>query len=54
MSIKNNIMNITREQVYDNEERVLKARVVLNNADGRLKPGMLVDVIAIELKISKL
>jgi cobalt-zinc-cadmium efflux system membrane fusion protein len=37
-------------QVYDNEERVLKARVVLNNVDGRLKPGMLVDVIAIELK----
>jgi cobalt-zinc-cadmium efflux system membrane fusion protein len=33
-------------QVYDAEARVLKAKVVLPNADFKLKPGMLVDVIA--------
>ena len=38
--------------VLDEEARVLKARVVLNNKDLRLKPGMLVDVNALkELKI---
>lgn len=38
-------------QVLDNEARVLKARVVLPNQDLKLKPGMLVDVIAMkELK----
>jgi membrane fusion protein, heavy metal efflux system len=31
-------------QVFDNDERVLKARVVLPNPGMRLKPGMLVDV----------
>ncbi|WP_353126388.1 efflux RND transporter periplasmic adaptor subunit [Parapedobacter pyrenivorans] len=31
-------------QVFDSEERVLKARIVLPNADMKLKPGMAVDV----------
>jgi len=31
-------------QVFDTEERVLKARIVMNNSDGKLMPGMLVDV----------
>lgn len=31
-------------QVYDDEARVLKARVVLHNKNSLLKPGMLVDV----------
>jgi len=35
-------------QVLDNEAKVLKARVVLPNADLKLKPGMLVDVIALK------
>jgi cobalt-zinc-cadmium efflux system membrane fusion protein len=35
-------------QVYDQEARVLKARVVLPNSDLKLKPGMLVDVIALK------
>src|SRR5690606_4611771 len=33
-------------QVFDEEERVLKARVIIPNPDFKLKPGMLVDVIA--------
>ena len=37
-------------QVYDDEARVLKARVVLSNADLKLKPGMLVDVVALKLQ----
>ncbi|MCK9450635.1 MAG: efflux RND transporter periplasmic adaptor subunit [Bacteroidales bacterium] len=37
-------------QVYDNEARVLKARVVLSNSDLKLKPGMLVDVVALKLQ----
>jgi membrane fusion protein, heavy metal efflux system len=37
---------ITRmSQVFDVEERVLKALVVLENKDFKLKPGMLVDVL---------
>jgi membrane fusion protein, heavy metal efflux system len=32
-------------QVFDTEERVLKARVVMENKDLKLKPGMLVDVL---------
>jgi membrane fusion protein, heavy metal efflux system len=37
---------ITRmSQVFDTEERVLKALVVLENKDFKLKPGMLVDVL---------
>jgi cobalt-zinc-cadmium efflux system membrane fusion protein len=35
-------------QVYDDEARVLKARVVLPNAGLKLKPGMLVDVMALK------
>ena len=35
-------------QVLDNEAKVLKARVVLPNTNLRLKPGMLVDVIALK------
>lgn len=35
-------------QVYDNEAPVLKARVVLPNPGLKLKPGMLVDVVAIK------
>lgn len=37
------IQNISN--VFDNEERVLKARVVLENKDLRLKPGMSADII---------
>jgi len=33
-------------QVFDDEERVLKARIVMKNKDLKLKPGMLVDVYA--------
>ena len=36
----------TISQVLDNEAKVLKARVVLDNKDLKLKPGMLVDVVA--------
>lgn len=32
-------------QVFDEEERVLKARIVMNNQEGKLKPGMSADVI---------
>jgi cobalt-zinc-cadmium efflux system membrane fusion protein len=35
-------------QIYDNEARVLKARVVLPNTSLKLKPGMLVDVAALK------
>ncbi|MEO5789888.1 efflux RND transporter periplasmic adaptor subunit, partial [Gelidibacter sp.] len=31
-------------QVFDSNERVLKARIVMDNTDGKLMPGMLVDV----------
>ena len=31
--------------VFDEEERVLKARIVMNNQEGKLKPGMSADVI---------
>lgn len=31
-------------QVFDSNERVLKARIVMDNKDGKLMPGMLVDV----------
>lgn len=37
-------------QVLDIEARVVKARVVLENNDLRLKPGMMVDVIALKDK----
>lgn len=38
--------NITAmSQVFDTEERVIKARVVMENIDLKLKPGMLVDVL---------
>ncbi|MFD2034583.1 efflux RND transporter periplasmic adaptor subunit [Belliella marina] len=41
----------TISQVLDSEAKVLKARVVLQNEDLRLKPGMIVDVTAMkELK----
>ncbi|SFJ60170.1 efflux RND transporter periplasmic adaptor subunit [Myroides guanonis] len=32
-------------QVFDEEERVLKARIVMSNQEGKLKPGMSADVI---------
>lgn len=32
-------------QVFDADDRVLKARVVMDNAEGKLMPGMMVDVI---------
>ncbi|MCS6905712.1 MAG: efflux RND transporter periplasmic adaptor subunit [Bacteroidia bacterium] len=35
-------------QVYDSEAKVLKARVVFPNPDYKLKPGMLVDVLALK------
>jgi cobalt-zinc-cadmium efflux system membrane fusion protein len=35
-------------RVYDSEARVLKARVVLPNQNYKLKPGMLVDVLALK------
>ncbi len=35
----------TISQIFDAEERVLKARIVMDNFDGHLMPGMLVDVI---------
>lgn len=38
----------TVSKVYDTESRVLKARVVLDNLDLKLKPGMLVDVVALK------
>lgn len=31
-------------QVFDSNERVLKARIVMDNTDGKLMPGLLVDV----------
>ena len=31
-------------QILDDDAKVLKAKVVLNNADGKLKPGMLMDI----------
>lgn len=34
----------TISQVFDSDERVLKARIVMDNTDGKLMPGMLVDV----------
>lgn len=39
-------------QVFDSEERVLKARIVLNNKEMKLKPGMAADVV-IQLKTDK-
>jgi cobalt-zinc-cadmium efflux system membrane fusion protein len=36
----------TISQVYDDEAKVLKARVLLPNTDMKLKPGMLVDIVA--------
>ena len=33
-------------RVFDAENRVLKARIVMNNSDNKLMPGMFVDVIA--------
>ncbi|MCH8491069.1 MAG: efflux RND transporter periplasmic adaptor subunit [Oceanicaulis sp.] len=42
-------------QVFDADARVLKARVVLQNTNLKLKPGMIVDVTALkELKIEAL
>lgn len=35
-------------QVLDEDSKVLKARIVLDNSDLKLKPGMLVDVIALK------
>lgn len=32
-------------QIFDEEERVLKARIVMSNQEGKLKPGMSADVI---------
>ena len=40
-------------QVLDSEAKVVKARVVLENKDLRLKPGMMVDVIALKDKNMK-
>lgn len=40
---KGKISNIS--QVFDEDERVLKARIVLDNTDGKLKPGMSADII---------
>lgn len=37
-------------QILDKEAKVVKARVVLDNKDLRLKPGMMVDVIALKNK----
>lgn len=34
----------TVSQVFDSNERVLKARIVMDNSEGKLMPGMLVDV----------
>jgi len=34
----------TISQVFDSDERVLKARIVMDNKQGKLMPGMLVDV----------
>ncbi|WP_245722938.1 efflux RND transporter periplasmic adaptor subunit [Myroides phaeus] len=39
-------------QVFDSEERVLKARIVLENKEMKLKPGMAADII-IQLKTDK-
>jgi membrane fusion protein, heavy metal efflux system len=45
----------TISQVLDTEAKVLKARVVLQNTDLKLKPGMIVDVTALkELKTEAL
>lgn len=35
-------------QVMDQEEKVLKARIAISNADMKLKPGMLVDVVVLK------
>lgn len=35
-------------QILDQEARVLKARIVLNNKDFKLKPGMIADIIALK------
>lgn len=35
----------TISQVFDSDERVLKARIVMDNKEGKLMPGMMVDVI---------
>lgn len=35
----------TISQVFDAEERVLKARIIMDNTTGHLMPGMLVDVV---------
>ena len=32
-------------QVFDANERVLKARIVMNNTENKLMPGMMVDVL---------
>lgn len=37
----------TLSHVLDNDSKVLKARIELNNADYRLKPGMIADVTAL-------
>lgn len=41
--IEGTISNIS--QVFDTNERVLKARIVIDNTKGELMPGMLVDVL---------
>ncbi len=35
----------TLSQVFDADERVLKARIVMDNSTNKLMPGMLVDVV---------
>lgn len=35
-------------QILDPDTKVMKARIILKNTDGKLKPGMLVDVIALK------
>ncbi|MEN7547256.1 efflux RND transporter periplasmic adaptor subunit [Rapidithrix thailandica] len=40
-------------QVFDSEERVLKARVVIDNPSLKLKPGMFVDVMAVKRSESR-
>lgn len=43
----------TISQVFDSEAKVLKARIVINNFDLKLKPGMLVDIIALKQQKTK-
>ena len=50
-TFKGNIGAIS--QILDSDARVVKARVVLDNQDLRLKPGMMVDVIALKNKNTK-